>query len=59
MQALFNDEVYKQIQKNIERYSCDYGALNERAKLMEEQEQKNMIKAEQNRQLFEKFGAIM
>ena len=49
---------FRDIKKDMERYSMDYDTLNERTKIIEEQENIMQEYAEDNFEILEKFGAI-
>lgn len=56
--AYITEEFYREVQRDLKKYSNDYDAIMERTRILEDLQQKNNRRAEESYSLMENFGAV-
>lgn len=56
--AYITEEFYRDVQRELKKYSNDYDAIMERTRILDDLQQKNNRRVEESYSLLENFGAV-
>lgn len=59
MQVNLNEEFYKGIRRDFEKYAKDYDRAMERSAYFQDLDQERVVQVEQDYETLDKFGAII